>query len=388
MPRFLTRREMIKGSVASAALAFSRFPLAAFGGPETSTPVTPVAEIPVPFLDRLPTTNRPMVRWDQLTEWMTPAEDFFAVNHYGMAKVDAAQWKLEVTGLVRKPRTFSLDEIKARRRKEIVATLECSGNGSSPTFMGAVGNTRWLGTPLAPLLRECGLDRQGIEIVFFGADEKTEKIKENDYLQNFARSLTIQDAMQDRILLAYEMNGKPLEPGHGYPLRLIVPGWYGIAWVKWLKRIEVRDRRFMGRFMARDYVTIRGEERPDGIVWRESSVTRLNVKSAVARVLRRPDGTLRITGAAWTDGTPLKRVELKIDDGPWLPTQLYRKPHAEYAWTFWDYSWRNPEPGEHTIVSRATDSNGIIQPAADDPSIKLKKTYYEASQQWPRRIRI
>jgi DMSO/TMAO reductase YedYZ molybdopterin-dependent catalytic subunit len=383
MHRSLTRREMIKGSMASAAFLLSGAPLSVFGGVDA-----PITETPVPFLDRFPTSNRTMVHWDQLTEWMTPSADFFAVSHYGMAKVDAAKWVLEVTGLVRKPRSFTLDEIKSMRRKEVIATLECSGNGSSPTFMGAVGNTRWTGTPLASLLKECGLERAGIEVVFFGADEKSEKIKENDYVQNFARSLSVEDALQDRILLAYEMNGKPLEPEHGYPLRLIVPGWYGIAWVKWLKRIEVRDRRFMGRFMARDYVTIRGEERPDGIVWHESSVTRLNVKSVVARVLKREDGAVRITGAAWTDGTLLKQVELKIDDGQWLATQLHQKPHAKYAWTFWDYTWNKPEAGEHTVVSRATDSNGVIQPAADDPSIKLKKTYYEANQQYPRRIRI
>ena len=160
----------------------------------------------------------------------------------------------------------------------------------------------------------------GIEVVFYGADEKTEKIKDNDYPQHFARSLSVKDALDDRILLAYEMDGKPLALEHGFPLRLIVPGWYGIAWVKWLRRIEVLDRRFMGRFMARDYVTIRGEEEADGeIIWRETSVTRLNVKSIVARVLRRPNGTLNIMAAAWSDGTPLKSVELKLDDRSWMP---------------------------------------------------------------------
>jgi DMSO/TMAO reductase YedYZ molybdopterin-dependent catalytic subunit len=303
--------------------------------------------------------------------------------------VDAAEWRLEITRLVSRPRSFTLDEIKARRRKEIIATLECSGNGSSPAFMGAVGNTRWTGTPLTPLLKECGLKKAGIEIVFFGSDEKTEKIRDHDYPQNFARSLSLPDALQDKILLAYEMDGKPLPVEHGHPLRLIVPGWYGIAWVKWLKRIEVQDRRFMGRFMARDYVTIRGEETPEGTIWRETSVTHLNVKSVVARVLLRPgDGSVRVTGAAWTDGTPLKSVELKIDDGPWLAAQLGKKSHAHYAWTFWNYEWKNPTPGEHALVSRATDANGVIQPSADDPAIKLKKTYYEASQQYPRKIRL
>jgi DMSO/TMAO reductase YedYZ molybdopterin-dependent catalytic subunit len=382
MSRPLTRREMIRGSVAAAALACSPFPVFGLPDPEKS-------EILIPFLDRLPANpNRPMIDWEQLTDWMTPGAQFFSVGHYGTPKLDAAQWRLEITGLVNRPRSFTLDEIKARRRREIIATLECSGNGSSPAFMGAVGNTRWTGTPLAPLLKECGLKKNAIEIVFFGGDEKTEKIRDHDYPQNFARSLSLPDALQDKILLAYEMDGRPLPVEHGFPLRLIVPGWYGIAWVKWLKRVEAQDRRFMGRFMARDYVTIRGEETPDGTIWRETSVTRLNVKSLVARVLRRTDGRVRVTGAAWTDGTPLKTVELKIDDGPWLAAQLDKQSHAPYAWTFWNYEWKNPAPGEHALVSRATDANGVIQPSADDPAIKLKKTYYEASQQYSRRVRF
>jgi len=380
----LTRREAIKGSVAAVALALSQFPLSAFGFEEPDT-----AGTLIPFVDRLPTTpNRPMVEWEKLTEWMTPGEDFFSVSHYGAGKVDLKQWGLEITGLVKTPKTFSLNEIKSRRRKEIIATLECSGNGSSPTFMGAVGNARWTGTPLAPLLHECGLRKEGIEVVFFGSDEKTEKIKDNDYLQNFARSLSVPDALQDKILLAYEMNGQPLAPGHGFPLRLIVPGCYGVAWVKWLKRIEIQDRRYMGRFMARDYVTIRGEERLDCTVWRETSVLKMNVKSIVARVVRRADGTLCVTGAAWTDGTPLRSVELQIDGGAWLKTKLHQEQRAKYGWKFWSYNWKNPASGEHTLVSRAVDENGTIQPAADDPLIKLKKTYYEANQQYPRKIRI
>lgn len=384
MPNSFSRRDVIKGSVAAAALALTQFPLAAFGFKDSEDPGTLV-----PFLDRLPATpTRPMIQWEQLTEWITPKENFFSVSHYGAGKIDLATWRLEISGLVHEPKSFSLDEIKARRRKEIVATLECSGNGSSPSFMGAIGNATWTGISLASLLRECGLRKEATEVVFFGADEKSEKIKEHDYLQNFARSLAVPDALQDKMILAYEMNGEPLEPGHGFPLRLIVPGWYGVAWVKWLQRIEVLDKRFMGRFMARDYVTIRGEERPDCTVWRETSVTRLNVKSLVARVVRRADGTLRITGAAWTDGTPLRSVELKIDNGPWLKTKLDQKQHAKFGWTFWNFDWKNPEAGEHTLVSRATDENGTVQPTADDPLIKLKKTYYEANQQYPRKIRV
>jgi len=184
------------------------------------------------------------------------------------------------------------------------------------------------------------------------------------------------------------MNGQPLEPVHGAPLRLVVPGWFGISWVKWLTRIELLDRRFMSKYMAREYVTIRGEERDGKTFWRETSVGPMDLKSVVARVVRRKDGSLRVSGAAWTDGTPLQRVELKIDDGQWTPARLDRKQHAMYSWTFWSYDWKNAAPGEHTLVSRALDAEGRVQPAAEAPEIQLKRTYWEANQQWPRKIGI
>ena len=161
----------------------------------------------------------------------------------------------------------------------------------------------------------------------------------------------------------------------------MVPGWYGIAWVKWLTRIEVRDRRIMNRFMARDYVTIRGEQKDGKTVWRETSVGPMNVKSLVARVVRRKDGSLGVSGAAWSDGSRIESVELRIDDGPWLPVEIDRHKSAPYAWTFWTYDWKRAAPGEHRLVSRAKDGKGRLQPAADDPSIALKKTYWEANEQ-------
>jgi len=375
---------MIKGSVAAAALAFSQNPLSLFGasGPD-------VADTLIPFLDVQPTDpKRPMLKWEQLTSWITPNAQTFAVSHYGTPAVEIDNWHLEISGLVKRQKTFSLNEIKSRRRKSVIATLECSGNSSNPGFMGAIANIRWTGTPLAPLLKECGLSTRGIEVVFFGADEKVEKIREQDYSQNFARSLSINDALADDVLLAYEMNGEPLSREHGAPLRLVVPGWFGIAWIKWLMRIEVLDRRYMSKYMAREYVTIRGGERNGRTIWRETSVGPIDVKSIVARVVRRPDGNLRVSGAAWTDGTPLKKVELKIDSGNWLTVQLNKRQHAKYGWTFWSCDWKNPEPGDHILVSRATDAEGRVQPAADDPAIKLKKTYWEANQQHPRKIRI
>src|SRR5262249_3339928 len=242
----------------------------------------------IPFLDSKPfNPEKPNLPWDQLTSWITPGEHFFSVAHYGVPDVDAGKWRLEIGGLVEKPRAFSLDELKARPARQHTATLECSGNGPAG---GLIANARWSGTPLGPLLKGCGVKPQAVEVVFFAADQGVEKIRGGEYPQNFARSLALPDAIKDSVLLAFQMNDEPLTKGHGAPVRLVVPGYYGVAWVKWLSRIELHDRRFLSRFMGRDYVTIRGEKRGDGVIWRETSVGKMNLKSVVARVTRAADG--------------------------------------------------------------------------------------------------
>lgn len=378
-----TRREMIQTSVAAAAVAFTQSPLSLFGGPEAEE-----GGVLIPFLNAQPPVKRQTL-WSELTDWQTANEDLYVVSHYNTPELSADDHALEISGLVKKPRALSLADIKSRRRKSVWATLECGGNGASPGFMGAVGNVLWTGTPLAPLLKDCDPLKRGIEVVFFGADTKTETIRKKEFVQNFARSLHVADAMRDDILLAYEMNGEPLMKEHGFPLRLVVPGWYGIAWVKWLNRIEVLDRRYMSKYMAREYVTIRGEERDGQTIWRETSVCFNNVKSVIARAVKMPGGHVRLSGAAWGNGTPMERVEIKIDDGPWRTAALEKKPvKSRYTWQFFSYDWENPAPGEHTVVSRAIDENGLTQPAPDDPSIVLKETYWEANQQWPWQIKI
>jgi DMSO/TMAO reductase YedYZ molybdopterin-dependent catalytic subunit len=373
---------MLRGSVALAAVALARRPLSVFGLDEAGAD-----ESVVPFLDAQPKGK--MLYWQDLTSWITPNDQLYSVSHYGTPEVDPGKWHLEISGLAKKPQTLSMADIKARKRRTVIATLECSGNSSNPGFMGAIGNIEWTGTPLVSLLKECHPLDRAIEAVFFGADEKVEKIREKDYLQNFARSLSLRDALKrDDILLAYEMNDQPLERDHGAPLRLIVPGWFGITWVKWLTRIELLDRRYMSKYMAREYVTLRGEEHDGKTIWRETSVGPMDVKSVVARVARRKDGSLRVTGAAWTDGTPLQRVELKIDNGNWATVELDKTRRSKYSWTFWSYDWKNPSAGDHTLVSRALDAEGRAQPSGDDPEIKLKRTYWEANQQWMRRIKI
>jgi DMSO/TMAO reductase YedYZ molybdopterin-dependent catalytic subunit len=157
--------------------------------------------------------------------------------------------------------------------------------------------------------------------------------------QNFARSMSVADAMNPNNLPCYEMNGEPLPQPHGFPLRLIAPGWYGIANVKWPRRIEVRDTRFMGRFMGRDYVTIREEQRDGESAWMETSVGRALLKSVPARVTRE-NGQYRIIGAAW--GAPIQGVEVQIDGGPWVLATIDRSEDAEFAWKSWSLEWRNP----------------------------------------------
>ena len=380
--QILTRRHLIRAGCAGAgALALSQLSGYAFAEDAADEQI-------VPFLDPQPIDpKRPMLKWEELRDWITPAGQFFAVSHYGTPDLSPDDYRLRIEGLVERPMELTLDQIKSRPVQEVTGTLECSGNGAGPGFMGAVGNARWTGTSLAALLKEAGIKAEAVEAAFWGADKGKEKIRDNEYEQNFARALSVKQALRPDILLAYQMNGQPLAPGHGFPLRLIVPGWYGIAWVKWLTRIELRDRRLMNRFMARDYVTIRGQRHGDKIEWKESSVGPLNVKSLVGRVTRRHDGSLHITGAAWGQDA-IRAVELKIDDGPWQSAQIEHSPQAPGAWVFWRYDWKGPTTGEHTLVSRATDSGGHVQPANDDDTIKLKRTYWEANQQYPRKIKL
>ena len=343
-------------------------------------------EVLIPFADQPPPSERVLLDWNKFDTFITPNNEFFNVSHYGKPEVDLAAWKLEVSGLVDNPLMLTIEDIKARPRQEVTFTLECSGNHGSPRFTGAIGNAKWAGTPLAPILKEAGIQENGIEVIFFGHDVGEEERRGVKMRQNFARSMSVEDALEDTNLLCYEMNGEPLPHANGAPLRLIAPGWYGIACVKWLKRIEVRDTRYMGRFMGRDYVTMREEKRPDGeSVWMETSVGRTQLKSLAAKVTRTSD-KYRIYGAAW--GAPIKTVEVSIDGGAWQKATIDPEEDAEFAWKIWHLNWDNPPKGEHTVVSRAIDTKGNIQPAADSDYITGKHTYWESNGQVVRRITI
>lgn len=383
--RDVRRREfLIQGGAAAAGLTLlgSALPAWAF-------PARPGEEV-MPWADPPPPVAAPQVvprqlDWERLDTWITPNDRFFVVAHYGVPEIDAGTYRLQVGGLVERPLSLTLDDLRARPRREITCTVECSGNHGIPWLTGAVGTARWTGTPLAPLLRETGLRSGGTEVVFYGADSGEEQIRQVKVRAPFARSMSVVDATSPEILLCWEMNGRPLPRENGFPLRLVAPGWYGVASVKWLDRIEVRDTRYEGRFMGRDYVTVREEEVGGRKLAVETSVGRALLKSAPAKVTRL-GGQYRIVGAAW--GGPVMRVEVRIDQGSWLPAEIDPAEEAEFAWKLWSLAWPSPSPGEHTVTSRAIDAAGRVQPAMDAPSIASKRTYWESNGQVTRRIRI
>ncbi|WP_270934728.1 sulfite oxidase [Falsiroseomonas oryzae] len=382
----MRRREvLVHGAAATAAgLASLGSALPAWAFPNRQ------GEEVVPWVDPPPPVAAPQVvprqlDWERLDSWITPNDRFFVVAHYGIPEIDPATFRLRVDGLVERPLSLTLDQIRARPRREVAFTVECSGNHGIPWLTGAIGNARWAGTPLAPLLREAGLRRDGIEVVFYGADSGEEQIRDVKVRAPFARSMSVADATAANVLLCWEMNGAALPRENGFPLRLVAPGWYGVTNVKWLDRIEVRDTRFAGRFMARDYVTVREEEIGGRRLAVETLVGRTLLKSAPARVTR-VGGRYRVVGAAW--GRPVARVDVRIDDGPWVPATLDRAEEAEFGWKIWSLDWDNPAPGEHAVTSRAVDAAGRIQPTMDDPWITSKRTYWESNGQVTRRIRI
>lgn len=359
--------------------------------------------------------------WEELSTRLTPADDFFFVSHYNHPVIDPTAWRLGIDGLVAHPGSLSLAELKSRPRKRVEFTLECSGNHGFPVFTGGVGNAVWGGASLAPVLMSAGPLESAAEVVFWGTDSGTVTIRDNSGVvsppllgtgtgtpdpdnpdrwdititEQFARSMTMDAAMASGNLLCYEMNGGPLPVEHGFPVRLIAPGWYGVANVKWLARIELIDHRFAGRFMARDYVTFR--ERTDAAgnaTWTFETVGPYRLKSAPAKVVRkihRDKSSYTVKGIAW--GGSIARVEVSIDGGAWHQASVVDPdsrggPSRNVAWNFWTYEWGEAPSGIHTVASRAIDTHGAVQPTPDDPVITNRRTYWEANQQITRSIDI
>jgi DMSO/TMAO reductase YedYZ molybdopterin-dependent catalytic subunit len=327
------------------------------------------------------------VRTVQPSTFFTPTEDFYLVQHYGNPTVDPATFKLRLTGLVNKPIDLTLDELKRRPRAEVVAGFECGGSGNA-NFNRLCGNARWAGTSLSALLKEAGPQAHAREVVFFGVDKGMESVTHGGAAQqveqHFGRSMAIDDAMKPEVLLCWEMNGAPLEPTHGAPLRLLVPGWYGVSNVKWLDHIHLQDTRFMGRFMSRDYVTLIPQQIGGETIWNETSVARIRIKSVLAR-LTRAGSRLTALGFVLHDGTPLRSVEVRVDNGPWQAAKLDSR-NTQFSWKLFTVDFNNIAPGEHTIVSRATDANGVVQP--EESVLAEKKSRWENNGQFVRKFTI
>ena len=408
----LARRNFLKGG--SSFLGFSVLRMA---GPERL--LGQAGSEVIPWLDQPPPNPVPeitgnLLRWESLSSRLTPAENFFYVNHYGIPEgLNDVTWSLDIGGLVANPRTIPLSDLKEREHRQVEFTLECSGNNGEDGgfFTGAIGNAVWGGTPLAPLLHGADILDDAIEVVFYGADSGTETIRDNTGIlsggqtgrivpdttggndltvtEYFARSMSLRDALSRDNLLCYDMNGQPLPREHGYPLRLIAPGWYGVANVKWLRRIEVTDHRYAGKFMARDYVSVREERRGDQVLWTFTTVGPVRLKSAPAKVTRQ-GSQYTIMGAAW--GAPIIAVEVQVDNGPWLRASLDERPDSRrsrgYSWRLWTIPWDSPVAGEHQIRSRAIDLEGNVQPSREDPFMASRRTRWEANAQITRRIRI
>ena len=312
----------------------------------------------------------------------TPVNDTFVVSHYNTPIIDAAQWRLSVEGNAGRPLRLTLDELKRRPRTEVTTTFECGGNREA-VMNRMVSTCTWAGTSLKGLLDDVDPAEDVVDVVFWGTDRGEETIRTGKYEMNFARSLSIADARDAGAILAYEVDGQPLPVVHGFPARLIVPGWYGVSNVKWLDRIELSPRRFLGKFMGRDYVTIMGRQAGDRVEYTETSVTRILVKSMVARVTRSQSGPMTVVGVAMTDGTPLDKVEVQVDGGPWRLARLDPQRNR-HAWTFWSLDIDPLPAGSHAVASKATDRRGRTQPA----DLAMKKSNWENNAIWTRKIRV
>jgi DMSO/TMAO reductase YedYZ molybdopterin-dependent catalytic subunit len=301
---------------------------------------------------------------------VTPVGLHYLLNHFDVPQVDPAAFRLEVDGLVGQRLSLTLEEVVALPAVELTVTLECAGNGratllprprTQPWLTGAVGTATWKGAPLAPLLAEAGLRAEAVEVVFAGCDRGIEGGIEQDY----RRSLPVADAVAGDALLAYEVNGLPLPPQHGYPLRLVVPGWYGMASVKWLTKITPVAEPFEGYYQVQAYC-VRQHADDAG-----EQITRM-----LPRALMAPPGIAEfpsrhrfvdrgpcvIEGRAWSGFGPVEAVEVSTDGGStWLPATLERDL-GEGAWSRWRFDWLADRVGDRTLCCRARDRTGREQP--------------------------
>jgi len=311
-----------------------------------------------------------------LDGFITPVDRFFVRSHFPIPQIDVKTWRLKIEGEVETPFELTCDELREMDSRTIAVTMECAGNGrafltpqasGAQWERGAVGNAEWTGVRLADVLRRAGLKDSAREVIFEGADQG--EIKEPPGPAGkipYARSMPLKKANED-VLLAFKMNGEELTPAHGSPLRVILPGWYGMASVKWLTRIIASAQSFNGYYQTIDYAYWqRGSSAPTLV-----PITEMQVKAQIARPgfaeAVRAGELYRVCGAAWTSEAEITKVEISTDaSATWENVHLLGEP-IRNAWRLWEYDWQVPlKPGKATLMARATDSKGRTQPTERD----------------------
>jgi len=314
-----------------------------------------------------------------LSEWIVPSDQFYVRNHFASPEIDAATWRLAVTGAVETPLSLDLDALKALPGTTISAVVECAGNGrvfyeppreGLQWQNGAVGNASWTGVRLSEVLNRAGLRDDALEVVIVGADKGLAdggKKTASPGPISFARSLPLGKAMSESVLLAWAMNDEPLGVEHGYPLRAVIGGWYGMAWIKWITEIRIVTAPFLGYWQVRDYF---GWDRSLG----EPTIrplTQMLVKSQIARPVHGGTVTVgtptRIFGAAWAGEAGIREVLVSVDNGAnWEQARLIG-PATPFGWRLFEYEWIPQAEGRHVLKTRAIDNDGNVQPDTQQP---------------------
>jgi DMSO/TMAO reductase YedYZ molybdopterin-dependent catalytic subunit len=315
--------------------------------------------------------------FDQIDSYLTPTELFYIRSHFPIPSLDRATYQLRIDGAVRHPFALSYEELRSMRSETRVATLECAGNSrvflvpqvqGAQWELGAVSNAEWTGVPLRALLERAGLEEDACEIVLEGADRgmpKEEPVPPEPI--SYAWSLPRAKAIQPEVLIAYQMNGRDLSPDHGFPVRAIVPGHYGMASVKWLTGIHVVREPFHGYWNTSDYAywaSVDGKpvRRPLGEMQLKSEIARPRVYETLV-----PNRIYTLTGAAWAGDTDVVEIAVSTDGGRTWAQAEFLDPVRRHAWRRWKFDWLTPkEPGQYTLLARAKDTGGLIQPDSHD----------------------
>src|SRR5438132_10088564 len=313
----------------------------------------------------------------RLDSYLTPTELFYIRSHFPTPKLDRASYQLRIDGAVRSPLGLSYEELRNMPSETRVATLECAGNSrvflvpqvqGAQWELGAVSNAEWTGVPLRALLERAGLAEDACEIVLEGADRGTPKEEPMPPIPiSYAWSLPRTKALRSEVLIAYQMNGRELPRDHGFPVRAIVPGHYGMASVKWLTGIQAVREPFHGYWQTSDYAysaSMDGKpvRRQSGEMKLKSEIARPRVYETLA-----PNRSYTVSGAAWAGETDVTEIAVSTDGGQTWGEAEFLDPVRRHAWRRWKFDWLTPkEPGQYTLLARAKDASGLLQPDKHD----------------------